>query len=155
MARHGSTVDAGLVETAALLHDLDKALPADHPLKPLGHAGAGAEWLRRAGFSELAPAVAAHPVMELGNAETYESWSERAALAGRVVTYSDKRARQDVLTLDERFAIWHEQHPDSPALALAQERARRLELEICELAGMRPEDVERLSWVAEAMHAAA
>ena len=36
-SRAGLTVDRRLVETAALLHDVDKALPRDHPLRELGH----------------------------------------------------------------------------------------------------------------------
>ena len=60
-----------IVETAALLHDLDKMLPAEDPLKALGHGAAGAEWLRQRGYDELAPAVASHPVMEIGGAPTY------------------------------------------------------------------------------------
>ena len=35
--RAGLVVDRRLVETAALLHDIDKALPRDHPLRSLGH----------------------------------------------------------------------------------------------------------------------
>ena len=33
----GITVDRRLAETAALLHDVDKALPREHPLRSLGH----------------------------------------------------------------------------------------------------------------------
>src|SRR5687768_5332420 len=67
-------VNAPLVEVAAVLHDLDKALPADDPLRELGHGAAGAEWLRRHGFAELADAVAAHPVFVLGEAASYDAW---------------------------------------------------------------------------------
>ena len=55
--RGGHPVDRRLVETAALLHDLDKALAADDPLRTLGHGHAGARWLVDRGFGELAPAV--------------------------------------------------------------------------------------------------
>lgn len=155
MVRRGVALDARAAEAAALLHDLDKMLPDDDPLKPLGHGAAGAEWLRRRGFAELAPAVAAHPVMELGEAESYEQWSERAGLIGRVVTYADKRARQDLVTLTDRFARWHERYPESPKLDEAELRAQRLEREMCELAGIEPNEVSRLEWVEEAMRAAA
>lgn len=154
MIRRGTVLDPTLVETAALLHDVDKMLPADNPLKPLGHGAAGAEWLRQRGHEEVAPAVAAHPVMEIGRAETYEEWAGRAGLAGQVVAYADKRARQYVLTLDKRFARWHEQYPDSPALDTAHERARQLEEEMCALAGIDPAGVKRKRWVSEALRAA-
>jgi hypothetical protein len=155
MVRRGVEVEATLIETAALLHDMDKMLPDDHPLKPLRHGAAGAEWLRQHGYGELAPAVASHPVMEIGKATTYGDWAQQAGLEGRVVTYADKRARQDVLSLDDRFAKWHERYPNSPELDEADRRAQVLEAEMCELAGIKPDEVERLPWVDEAMRAAA
>jgi putative nucleotidyltransferase with HDIG domain len=154
MARRGVEFDATLVETAALLHDVDKMLATDDALRKLGHGPAGAEWLTRNGNGELAAAVANHPVMAIGRPHTYEDWAAAAGFEGRVVAYADKRARQDVITLDDRFARWHENYPDSPELALAHERARRLEREICTLAGIAPGDVTRLAWVTEAIRAA-
>jgi HD superfamily phosphodiesterase len=155
MIRRGVAVDAALVETAALLHDVDKMLPKDDPLKALAHGAAGAEWLRQRDHAELAPAVASHPVMALGTAPSYEDWATAAGLAGQIVTYADKRARQELITLDDRFARWHERYPDSPDLDTAHERARRLELEMCELAGVRPEDVRLNAWVSQALSATA
>lgn len=154
MIRRGVTLDANLVEVAALLHDLDKMLPADDPVKPLGHGLAGAQWLREHSLDELAAAVASHPVMEIGRATTYEAWADHAGLEGRVVAYADKRARQEVIGLDDRFARWHEQYPDSPNLDQAHERVRRLEAEICELADIKPEQVKRKAWVREALRVA-
>ena len=154
MTRRGIALDPTLVETAALLHDLDKMLPADDPLKQLGHGAAGAEWLRRRGHAELAPAVANHPVMEIGEAASYEAWADEAGLPGRVVAYADKRARQRIITVDQRFARWHDQYPDSPRLDLAHERARQLEQEMCALAGIKPTAVTRKAWVAEALRGA-
>jgi HD superfamily phosphodiesterase len=155
MIRRGVAVDATAVETAALLHDVDKMLPDDDPLKALGHGAAGAEWLRQRDHAELAPAVASHPVMAMGTAASYESWADTAGLAGQIVTYADKRARQELITLDDRFARWHERYPDSPDLDTAHERARRLEREMCEMAGIRPEGVRPSPWVSEALSAPA
>lgn len=155
MVRRGVLIDALAVETAALLHDLDKMLPDDDPLKALGHGAAGAEWLRQRGMPELAPAVACHPVMEIGTATSYHAWADRAGLAGRLVAYADKRARQDIVTLDDRFARWHEHYPDSPRLDEADARAHQLEVEICGLAGITPAEVTRERWVGRAIHAAA
>ena len=75
-------------------------LQEDDPLKSLGHGAAGAEWLRQRGYDELAPAVASHPVMEIGTAASYQAWADKAGMVGRVVTYADKRARQDVRHID-------------------------------------------------------
>ena len=62
---------------------------------------------------------------------------------------------KDVLSLTDRFARWHARYPDSPRLDEADARAKRLETEICGLAGVQPEDVQRQSWVSGAMRAAA
>jgi len=153
MVRRGIDLSVMLVDAAALLHDMDKMLPDDDLLKPLGHAAAGAEWLRRRGYGELASAVASHPVMEIGRSASYEEWAQRAGLEGRVVTYADKRARQDVLSLEDRFARWHERYPDSPDLDAAEARVHVLEREICDLAGIEPLEVTRIEWVSEAMNA--
>ena len=75
MTRRGVAVDVPLVEAAALLHDLDKALPADHPLKSLGHGAAGGEWLRRNGFARARGAVAGHPVWLLADVDSYAAWA--------------------------------------------------------------------------------
>src|SRR5512141_3033687 len=50
----GVTVDRRLVEAAALLHDADKALPADDPARGLPHGEGSGAWLTRQGHSELA-----------------------------------------------------------------------------------------------------
>jgi putative nucleotidyltransferase with HDIG domain len=155
MVRRGFEFNITLVESAALLHDMDKMLPEDDRLKPLGHGAAGAEWLRQHGYGELAPAVASHPVMEIGRAASYDAWAELAGFEGRIVTYADKRARQDVVSLEERFARWHERYPDSPDLDQAKTRMRVLELEICDLAGIQPSEVARVDWVGEALNAPA
>lgn len=155
MARRDVAIDARRAEAAALLHDLDKALPQDDPMRELGHGAAGAAWLRRRGYEELAPAVAQHPVMQIGHAASFEVWSSAAGLEGRVVAYSDKRAREDVVTLTERFARWHERYPHSQPLDLAEQRARALETEICTLAGIATTDVRRERWVAEMLRAGA
>lgn len=155
MARRGLTIDSTMIETAAFLHDVDKMLPKEDPLRKLGHGAAGAEWVRQQGHAELADAIALHPVMALAGAPSYDDWADRAGFEGRVVAYSDKRARQELISLDERFSEWHARYPESEPLRVAHDRARRLEKVICALAGLRPADVGREPWVAEAMRATA
>ena len=153
--QHGHTIDAPLVLAAALLHDLDKALPADDPLRGLGHADAGAEWLRKHGHAELARAVAGHPVMRLAEDERYQLWVRDATVEERVVAYADKRALQELVSLDERFGYWIRRYGSSEAMDVARERADRLEAEICAAAGIRPEDVDREPWAEAELRAAA
>jgi putative nucleotidyltransferase with HDIG domain len=151
----GHPVDRPLVETAALLHDLDKALPQRDPLRRLGHGHAGAQWLTERGYAELAPAVDSHPVGRLTD-QPYEDWVRSTTLEQRMVAYADKRAQQRLVTLDQRFGRWYRRHPASAGkLAIARERAGLLEAEMCALAGVSPLDVGRRSWAADALREAA
>ena len=150
MASCGHPVDRRLAETAGLLHDLDKALPRDHPLLAAGHGHAGAAYLAQAGHPELVRAVADHPVMRLMAPDASE-WVASAPLEQRIVAYADKRAMQRVVSLDQRFARWVQRHPGQTGhLAQARAMARRLEEELCGLAGITPGRVVRLRWVEDA-----
>jgi len=149
--RAGQVVDRRLVEAAALLHDIDKALPADHPLKSLGHGRAGAQWLSDAGHPELAKAVAGHPVMSL-EGEDATTWVIDGPLEERIVSYADKRATQRVVSMEHRFERWRKRHPEHrEELERAYTQARRLESTVCELVDIRPRDVVRLRWVEPAL----
>lgn len=150
LASRGLPVDRRLAETAALLHDLDKALPRDHPLLRAGHGHAGAAYLAQVGHPELVRAVADHPVMRLVAGDADE-WLASAPLEQRIVAYADKRSMQRVVSLDRRFGRWHQRHPEhAERLALAHANARRLEQRLCELAGLMPGAVVRLRWVEDA-----
>ena len=140
-----------MVETAALLHDVDKALPREHPLRSLGHGAAGAAWLREAGHPELARTLQAHPVMRLDD-DTAGAWVSHGPIEERIVSYADKRATQRVVSLEQRFDRWRRRHPAfAERLDRAQSMARTLEAGVCEAAGIRPDEVERLRWVDEAI----
>jgi len=149
--RCGLPVDRRLVESAALLHDMDKALPRDDPYRALGHGRAGARWLSEHGYPELAPAVADHPVVRLSDVG-YPEWAATAPIEDRIVAYADKRAAQRLGHLDVRFARWYERHPEYlDALRLARTRAELLENEVCAAAGVEPGEVGRLRWVSAAL----
>lgn len=155
MAARGVAVDRALVESAALLHDLDKALPETDPLRRLGHGHAGAAWLREHDHDELAPAVDSHPVMRLTTPEA-ERWLSRSSLEERIVAYADKRAAQRLGPLDARFKRWFDHHPEHAAsLLIARGRAGMLERDLCDAADVDPADVRRLRWVADAFTDAA
>jgi hypothetical protein len=150
------------VESGALLHDLDKALPRGHRLRKLPHGEGSAAWLREHGSSELAPIVANHPVTCLaGTGLATGGWSGFDSLEAAIVSYADKRARQRLLPMDTRFAIWRRKYAVSPAgsgaawsedrLADIRKRADRLEADICRAAGVAPSRVGRLRWTARAI----
>jgi len=157
IAAAGTTIDRRLVEAAALLHDVDKLLPADEPARSLPHGDGSAAWLTRHGHPELARPVAAHPVTRLIDGERYRRWAAFASREERVVAYADKRAGQHLEPMDARFSSWQRRYPDGWTAAEARavlERARRLEADVCRAAGVQPESVRRLAWTGPALKAA-
>ena len=154
LKERGVEVNSDLAESAALLHDIDKALRPDDPYRALGHGAGGAQWLTDHDYAELADAVRDHPVNVIGNAASYKEWMAATTLESRLVAFADKRALQDVVSLDERFDRWFKRYPDNPMEPIASERFRRLERERCDMAGVKPDKVKRLPWVDAAMRAA-
>jgi putative nucleotidyltransferase with HDIG domain len=151
-----STIDRGLVEAAALLHDVDKTV--SKRVRPAGtsHGTAGAAWLERQGHPELAHAVALHPVTRLAEPGGRQRLAS-ASLEARVVAYADKRAQQRLVPMAERFARWDRRHPDGWTPAVRAEvwaSAEALEREVCGLADCDPGDVRRLRWTGPAFAAA-
>jgi hypothetical protein len=165
----GIAVDRRLVEAAALLHDVDKVLPANDPARALPHGDGSADWLTRHGHPELARPVAAHPVTRLLDGERYRRWSAFASREERIVAYADKRAGQRLESMDARFASWRRRYPvgpvrqghrgtvagwDEAALRAVRGRAARLEADVCRAAGVEPSEVRRLRWTGTALRAA-
>lgn len=155
IATNGTSIDRRLVESAALLHDVDKVLPRDDPARALPHGDGSAAWLIRMGHPELARAVAAHPVTRLVDGERYRRWSAFASREERVVAYADKRAAQHVEPMAVRFARWARRHPERAGWDRAVlARAQRLETDVCRAAGVGLADVRRLAWTGPALAAA-
>jgi hypothetical protein len=157
IAAAGTTIDGHLVEAAALLHDVDKLLPAGDPASALSHGDGSAAWLTRNGHQELARAVAGHPVTRLIDGERYRRWAAFASREERVVAYADKRAGQRLESMAARFASWQRRYPDGWSAQKARavvDRARRLEADVCRAAHADPQDVRRLAWTGSALRAA-
>lgn len=150
----GNVVDRRLVEAAALLHDVDKLLPAGTARRP--HGVGAATWLAGSGHPELGPAVAGHPVTRLA-ADDADTWLRDAPLEVRLVAYADKRAGQRVEPMAVRFASWARRYPDGWDAFIAtvvRERADRLERDVCARIGSDPSGVVRLRWTAAALRRA-
>jgi hypothetical protein len=154
---NGISIDRRLVEAAALLHDVDKVLPAGDPARRLPHGDGSADWLARSGYPELARAVANHPVTRLGDEDRYKRWAAFASREERIVAYADKRATQRLVPLSARFARWERRHTDGwdeRTRRLIRARAERLEADICRAASVRPDEVRRLGWTSRALRSA-
>ena len=156
-AGRGVVIDRRLAESAALLHDADKALPKDDPLRALGHGHGSARWLEERHYAELAPSVENHPITRLLDGDWFEMWLRESRPEDRIVAYADKRARQRLVSLDHRFASWRRRHGgwEGDAAIEVRRRAGKLEEIVCDAAGVRPEAVGRLRWTAAALRAAA
>lgn len=159
--RVGLAIDRRAIEAAALLHDADKALPRADPVRRLRHGEGSAAWLTEHGFPELAPLVAWHPVTRLADAGV-EAWIASASLDALIVAYADKRAGQRLEAMAGRFAGWTRRYPlgerhgwDAATAAAVLDRARRIERDVCERLGIRPDEVGRVRWTARALRAAA
>lgn len=161
----GTPVDRRLVEAAALLHDVDKALPHDHPARALPHGEGSAAWLTATGHGELARAVEHHPVTRLADGERFRRWAAFASREERIVAYADKRAGQRLESMAARFASWRRRYPpgagdaraaawDAATFDAVLSRSRRLEADVCRAAGIGPADVRRLRWTGPAIRAA-
>lgn len=161
----GIALDRRLVESAALLHDVDKILPAADPARALPHGEGSAAWLTRHGHPELARAVAGHPVTRLVDGEAYRRWAGFATREERIVAYADKRAGQRLESMDERFASWRRRYPadqvdgratglDDATWTRVRDRAGRLEHDVCRAADIEPAAVRRLAWTGDALRRA-
>lgn len=148
----GRRVDRALVEAAALLHDVDKALPRE--ATSLTHGRRSSVWLTRMGHRELAGAVEAHPVTHLIDPDFR---AQKLDLEAAIVAYSDKRMSQRLIPLRARFAAWERRYPgawSAEQQRTAWLRAVALERRVCSAARVRPGSVRRLRWVRRAMAAA-
>ncbi len=155
-AAGGIAVDRALVEAAALLHDVDKAVPATDAAATLAHGVGSAAWLAARGMAELGPVVAAHPVTRLLEPSA-DAWLRSAPIAEILVAYADKRAGQRLEPMDARFADWRRRYPDGWSAsddARARTLARALEAAACARAGVAPAMVGRLRWTGPAFRAA-
>lgn len=154
VAARGVAVDRAAVEAAALLHDVDKLLPADDPARALPHGEGSAAWLARHGHAELARPVAAHPVTRLVDGDAFRRWAAFASREERIVAYADKRAGQRLESMDDRFASWRRRYPDTwdeTVWRAVRARAARLESDVCRASGVAPEVVARLAWTGRAL----
>lgn len=160
-ARAGLEVDRPAVEAAGLLHDVDKALPREDPIRRLRHGEASAAWLTGRGFADLAPLVAWHPVTRLADGAAADEWLASGPLEALLVAYADKRAGQHLEPMDARFASWTRRYPigakhgwDEATASAVLDRARRLEQEVCGRLGIEPGQVRRVAWTSAALRRA-
>jgi len=128
-AAAGIPVDVGLVEVAALLHDIDKVATADGR-EP--HGVVGARMLGQMGFRELALPVASHPVTALlDEARHPRGWPSV------LVSLADKHVADVFVTIDERLDDMARRYPDfRTGIDAARRPAHALERDLVEATGL-------------------
>lgn len=133
-------VDEKLLNAAALLHDIDKAAqirPGER------HPDAAVRILKEEGMEEAAALVATHPLHAiLDPTIAPKSWEEK------LLYLADKMVKYEIITVDERFKLWNDEHMPSDAQAMLDHsypKVKELEREIFQLIGMDPADVAKLA----------
>jgi hypothetical protein len=165
-SQNGVALDRPLVDAAALLHDLDKLPAPGRAAGGLRHGAGSAAWLAERGHAELGPAIEGHPVTLLADGEWFAEWLRTAGPEALIVAYADKRAGQRLESMADRFGSWERRYPpeeragrarggwDSATIEATWRRAEQIELRVCELAGVAPDEVGRLRWTAPLIRAA-
>lgn len=146
VAGRGVSLDMDLVETAALLHDIDKLETREGGGV---HGLVGAERLTAMGHGELAPAVASHPVTcLLDEARFPRGWPSV------LVSVADRHVAGVFLTSDRRIDDLASRYPQHrAALEAARPAAHILEAEVADAAGLSVEELGarlRAAWEAGA-----
>ncbi len=98
LAETGLRFDRQLLLSSGLLHDIAKMASLE---KGCDHAELGAQWLRQAGYPEVAEIVGSHIRLPAASPAV----SGKGPLGAReLVFYADKRVRHDeIVSLDERL----------------------------------------------------
>ena len=139
----GVPVDVGLVEAAALLHDVDKPDTRDSRM----HGVAAAARLVELGHPELAMPIASHPVHALLDEERFpRGWPSV------ILSVADRHVAQEFMTTDQRIDDMQVRHPKfRDELELSRRRAHALEADLAEVAGLAVDELVdrlRVAWQA-------
>lgn len=119
------SVDRSLVEAAALLHDIDKAIP-----KKAGerHPDTAVRTLLELGFTQVAEVVKKHSVhLILDSNLMPKTWEEK------IVFLADKMVKHEIIGVEHRFALWFkEQLPEQAVAELnaSKPKVKALEQEV-------------------------
>jgi putative nucleotidyltransferase with HDIG domain len=137
--KKGQRIDLGVVEAAALLHDLAKT----ECLKTKeDHAEQGFRLLKGLGYERVADVVAQHIEVSCGRDAAF-------VRAEEVVNYADKRVQHDrIVSLKQRFSDLKDRygHVESAfeQMARMEKATYAIESKIFRILGSDPEDLQRL-----------
>lgn len=132
-------INEKLLEAGALLHDIDKKVPR---LPGEKHPETSVRVLKEERMNEVAELIKYHSVQFILNEATAPK-----SLEEKILFLADKMVKYEIITVDERFALWRaEDLPEEgrKMLGEAYRKVKMLEREILEIIGVKPEDVAKL-----------
>lgn len=97
----GIPINIALLSAAALLHDIDKAIPKrinEH------HPDTGVRLLREAGMDEVADVVKTHSLSAIR-----DQTISPASWEAKLLFLADKMVKYEILDVDRRFALWRDE----------------------------------------------
>lgn len=134
-------IDEKLLHAAALLHDIDKAVP---PIAGERHPDTAVRILENEGMGEVVRLVRKHPLHAICDPDLAPvTWEEK------ILYLADKMVKYEIITVDKRFNLWRAEE-DLPAegrqvLEKSYPLVKKLEKELLDLIGIQPADVAKLA----------
>lgn len=136
----GYRINIPLLFVSALLHDIDKAIPK---LPGEQHPDTGVRVLREEGMDEVADIVKTHSLHSILDPKIRPAtWEEK------LLYLADKTVKLQIITVDERFKLWNDEHLPSDAqhtLDTCYPLVKALEKEVLDLIEIKSEDIARLA----------
>jgi HD superfamily phosphohydrolase YqeK len=133
-------IDEKLLHAAALLHDIDKAIP---PMPGEIHPDTAVRILESGGMNEIARLVRKHPLHAICDPSLAPvAWEEK------ILYLADKMVKYEIITVDKRFDLWRAEHLPAQGRQMLEKTyplVKKLEKEILELVGIHPADVAKLA----------
>lgn len=133
-------INKTLLIAAALLHDIDKNIPR---LPGEEHPDTAVRILKKEGMEEVANLVKTHPLHAiLDSVIAPKTWEEK------LLFLADKMVKYEIITVDERFKLWNDEHLPVEAQSLldrAYPKVKALENEIFEKIHIAPSEVAQLA----------
>ncbi|MCX6792101.1 MAG: HD domain-containing protein [Candidatus Gottesmanbacteria bacterium] len=132
-------VDKKLLLAAALLHDIDKAVP---PSPGERHPDTAVRILREEEMGEVADVVVTHPLHAILDPAISPNTREQ-----KLLYLADKMVKYDIVGVDKRFALWNEEHlppEEQKILDMSYPKVKELEQEVFKLARISLGDILKI-----------
>lgn len=133
-------INKPLLLAAALLHDIDKAIP---PKQGEQHPDTAVRVLQEEGMNEIAEIVRRHPLHAILDPSIVPTTIEE-----KLLYLADKMVKFEIIDVDQRFALWRDEHLPIDAQVMLEKiypKVKMLEKEIFDAIGLKPTDVQRLA----------